>query len=1047
MRPLKLTMQAFGPYATKQEVDFTKLGEKTMFVVSGPTGAGKTTIFDGISFAIYGKASGDDRSGVDLRSQFTQDDTLTEVSLVFELRGKRYLIIRSPQQEKKKARGEGTTTIGSKAELYELKEDENHLLASNVREVDEKIDEIMKIDCHQFRQIMMIPQGEFRKLLVSESKDKEKILQKLFHTEHYKGIEDKLRESAAHLRKQVERSMLERKSYIERIQTTGNEKLEELVQNEHVNVSDLLDELKVVIAEDNSTLTNFAKTISSKEELRKLIETEIHHGNSLLEQMALKEKLFVLKQGLEARQPEIQKILEDIQLAEKAAILSQHEERSKEAARQVVTKEQELQNAQNLMESLTTLLKEKQVLLQEEEGKASIREACRNEIGRLQLLEKDVLSFLTIEQEVKRLHASLEALKENKGKYESRLTKIEEQRENLAKEKEVINEAKLKKAELAVQLSSEERMFERVTTLLTNKKQLIALENQFSTTEDDRHELQEDFAEKNTVLESLLDSWNKGQAALLADKLADDHPCPVCGATDHPNKATIHGDMPTEAQIKEARQAVKKLELDKQKVDLLYYEAKSKFETQMDQVMKLADEVSENLPQQLRSASLEELQEHYEERCQQLNQELMQLEEKIKTAVKVDEQIHIFTTQAQKGKELLTKCTEEFESLYTSYIEKRGDYKRLVESLPVELRNENQYRQQVAVQQQRLKKLETAYQDAQAAVVETTQRLASVEGSLSSLQKVVTELKERQKELQQMFQEKLQELGFSSIIHYSEAKLPEIEMKRLEEKVQSYREELRSVTDRYNDMEANLTNIEKPDLETLNTKLRVVNEEISELQDHRNILYHKVQTNSNIFETIENINKQMASVEEEYKTVGELAEIAAGKNTYRITFERYVLASFLDDIIKAANARLNRMTNGRYQLQRKTERSKGNAQSGLELLAFDQYTGGSRHVKTLSGGESFKASLSLALGLADIVQGYSGGVSMETMFIDEGFGTLDPESLENAIETLIDIQSTGRLVGVISHVPELKERIDARFEVTSTQTGSVVKYYGDTISM
>ncbi|RXJ04067.1 SMC family ATPase [Anaerobacillus alkaliphilus] len=1047
MRPLKLTMQAFGPYATKQEVDFTKLGEKTMFVVSGPTGAGKTTIFDGISFAIYGKASGDDRSGADLRSQFTQDDTLTEVSLVFELRGKRYLIIRSPQQEKRKSRGEGTTTINSKAELYELKEDENQLLASNVREVDEKVDEIMKIDCHQFRQIMMIPQGEFRKLLVSESKDKEKILQKLFHTEHYKGIEDKLRESAAHLRKQVERSMLERKSYIDRIQSQGNEKLGELLQSEHVNIKDLLQELKMVIEEDQGSLTNFASTITSKEELRKLIETEIHHGNSLLEQMELKDQLLELKQKLEARQPDFQKIVEAIQLAEKAAILFQHEERSIEAARQVVTKEQELQNAQNLIESLTTLLKEKQGRLQEEEENASVREAYRQEIGRLQLLEKDILSFLTIEQDVKRLHASLETLKENKGKYESQLTKVEEQQESLGKEKEVINEAKLKKAEVAVQISSEERMLERVTLLLTNKKQLITLENQFSNTEDDRDELEETMTEKNAALESLLDSWNKGQAGLLAQHLGDDHPCPVCGATDHPNKATIHGDMPTEAQIKEARQVVKEVELEKQKIDSLYYEAKSKFETQMDQVIKLADEVSENLPQPLRSASLEELQEHYEDKCQQLNQELKQLEEKIGSALKVDEQIQLLVSQAQKVKELLTKCTDEHESLYTSYIEKRGEYKRLIDTLPEELRNENEYRHQVASQQQRLKKLETAYQEAQTAVAETTRKIASVEGSLSSLQKVVTELKERQKELQQTFQDKLQELGFSSIIDYSEGKLPEIEVKRLAEKVQSYREELRSVTDRYNDLVVRLTNIEKPDLETLNNKLQAVLGEISELQEQRNILYHKVQTNTNIYETIESINKQMASVEEEYKTVGELADIAAGKNTYRITFERFVLASFLDDIIKAANARLNRMTNGRYQLQRKTERSKGNAQSGLELLAFDQYTGGSRHVKTLSGGESFKASLSLALGLADIVQSYSGGVSMETMFIDEGFGTLDPESLENAIETLIDIQSTGRLVGVISHVPELKERIDARFEVASTQSGSVVKYYGDTVSM
>ncbi|WML31631.1 SbcC/MukB-like Walker B domain-containing protein [Neobacillus sp. OS1-32] len=184
----------------------------------------------------------------------------------------------------------------------------------------------------------------------------------------------------------------------------------------------------------------------------------------------------------------------------------------------------------------------------------------------------------------------------------------------------------------------------------------------------------------------------------------------------------------------------------------------------------------------------------------------------------------------------------------------------------------------------------------------------------------------------------------------------------------------------------------------------------------------------------------MKLLEERYKLIGHLYEITKGQNIFRITFERYVLAAFLDDILREANVRLRKMTSGRFQLLRKTDRAKGNAQSGLDLLVFDQYTGQERHVKTLSGGESFKASLSLALGLADVVQNYAGGVSLETMFIDEGFGTLDPESLDQAIEALLDIQNGGRLVGIISHVPELKERIDARLEVIAGQTGSRTEF-------
>lgn len=1047
MRPLKLTMQAFGPYATKQEVDFTKLGEKTMFVISGPTGAGKTTIFDGISFAIYGKASGDDRSGADLRSQFTQDDTLTEVSLLFELRSKRYFIIRSPQQEKKKARGEGMTTINSKAELYELYEGKKHLLAGNVREVDEKVSEIIKLDCHQFRQIMMIPQGEFKKLLISESKDKEKILQKLFHTEHYKGIEERLREKAAQLRKQVERSIVERNSFISRILCEGNDTLQQLKEKDYIHIADLLGELQKVICEDEQVLKEYATTISGKEHERQLVEKNIHFGNTIIEQMELKECLLQQKEELEDRKPSIDKMVEAVQLANKAAIVHQYEDKCVDVSRQLVLKEQELINANTLISNLTTVLKNQQEELLKEEEKATEREHLQQQLAKLQHIEKDVLIFTTIEKEVQQLQKTLEKLKETKVQHEEQLRVIEEQLSTLVKEKEAINEAKLKKSELAIKLTNEERMLERITQLLQKKKQLISLENTFSDTEDDRADLEEDVKEVSEELEALLDAWNKGQAGLLAQSLAEDHPCPVCGSTHHPNKAASHGEMPTEQQLKDVRNKLKGIEEEKQKVDALYFEAKSKFEAHMDQVIKLADDVSIHMPHQYRSFALEDLEEHYERQCTMLKAEVKELEEQVKNLSSIEIAIEELTRKVAAEKQQLAKCIEDHESVYTSYVEKRRDHSRLIETLPSDLRDEKAFVREMKNTQDRLFTLEKALQMVQQAVLKTTKEMAAVEGSISSIQKGVTELKERQKEFQQMFRDKLTELGFASIEHYSRVKLPEIEVRKLEATIQAYREEFRSVTDRYLDLVTRLEEVKKPDMTQLNEKLRAINEELTLLQEKRNIIYHKVKTNNNVFETVTAISKEMATVEAEYKTVGELADIASGKNTYRITFERFVLAAFLDDILVAANARLSRMTNGRYQLERKTERSKGTAQSGLELLAFDQYTGASRHVKTLSGGESFKASLALALGLADIVQSYSGGVSMETMFIDEGFGTLDPESLENAIETLIDIQSTGRLVGIISHVPELKERIDARFEVTATQVGSVVSYYGDTVSM
>ncbi|MGW9607363.1 SbcC/MukB-like Walker B domain-containing protein, partial [Heyndrickxia sporothermodurans] len=314
---------------------------------------------------------------------------------------------------------------------------------------------------------------------------------------------------------------------------------------------------------------------------------------------------------------------------------------------------------------------------------------------------------------------------------------------------------------------------------------------------------------------------------------------------------------------------------------------------------------------------------------------------------------------------------------------------------------------------------------------------ASNEKLLDLLTKSEGTLKEERKKFINM----LSEEGFSGYQQFSQAKRERETIKQLEQQVQNYREEFRSVSDRYQEIEELLKNVEKPQIDRLKQQFIELENDLQDLSSTHSTVLMKIHHNEEIARKVAKINHTIKESEEKYKVIGHLSDISKGQNTYRITFERYVLAAFLDDILQVANTRLTRMTSGRYHLLRKTDRSKGNVQSGLELLIFDQYTGQERHVKTLSGGESFKASLALALGLADVVQQHSGGVSLETMFIDEGFGTLDPESLDQAIESLMDIQNSGRLVGIISHVPELKERIDARLEVYSSQNGSKTEFH------
>jgi exonuclease SbcC len=364
----------------------------------------------------------------------------------------------------------------------------------------------------------------------------------------------------------------------------------------------------------------------------------------------------------------------------------------------------------------------------------------------------------------------------------------------------------------------------------------------------------------------------------------------------------------------------------------------------------------------------------------------------------------------------------------------------MMKVIPENLRTQAVFEEALATSKKRhemlVKRLEKAQQRLQAVKEKRSAETARFQDAVKHHSSKEEELKAEK----EIFVTKLAEQGFENYTLYHTSKKTENEIRMIEGEIRSYREELRSVSDRLKELTELLQDVKTPDVEGLKALVEKLALEIVELTNQRTDLFVKRRDNLEIYNNVERINEQMKVLEERYKLIGHLHEIAKGQNTYRITFERYVLAAFLDDILREANVRLRKMTAGRFELLRKTDRSKGNVQSGLELLVFDQYTGQERHVKTLSGGESFKASLSLALGLADVVQNYAGGVSLETMFIDEGFGTLDPESLDQAIEALMDIQSSGRLVGIISHVPELKERIDIRLEVIAGQTGSRTEF-------
>ncbi|TCN27400.1 AAA family ATPase [Mesobacillus foraminis] len=1041
MKPLKLTLQAFGPYAESETIDFTTLENRTMFVVSGKTGSGKTTIFDGISYAIYGKASGEDRNGPDLRSQFARDELLTEVSLDFSLRNKTYRITRSPQQEKKKERGDGFTTVGAKAELYLLNDGSSQLLAANVRDVDEKIKEIMIIDSNQFRQILMIPQGEFRKLLTSDSKDKEVILQRLFHTEIYKRIEERLKVEATELKKLVEAQADERNSALKKVHAFGNEELQTYLESGNMNDALMVPLIKAGIAAMEEELESLNVGRNRLQHQRDQLQQKLFEAETIIKQMKALEELTQKKAALEQQKEYFNEKEREARLANKAALLASQEE----LCHRLKQDSDQLQARISVMSDRIEALKQKQILCEEELNRQTGREQERKEaadaINHLEHIKEDVKAYAGLQMETGKLHQYLENVKRQKQLYDTETIKLEENLKNLHSEKEEIEKVQFQSVEVERNLEKLQAELDKLSKYRSQLGRIKQASDHFEKKKALYEKAEERLQDGKALVRELEQTWLHSQAAVLASTLTADEACPVCGSEHHPKPASGNeGQFPTQEDLKIAREQAGQLEKEKGKADKDYIESSTSLKALRETGRELLDEL-----QNIRPGFEEEQLDAAIDSVKGDQNRLLELQAALAAKVKrlghVKEEITKADLKRISHLEKIKKLEEDFQNITIQYTEKKTTLSRMTDSIPENLRSWDAFEQQLQFARRRVDKLAEELEKAQKLYQDAKELLDAENTRVEEADKRMKEIKDKLAEERESFRASMIHQGFENYPQYNQAKRTDAEIEDLENSVSRYREELRSVSDREEEYSRILKDIQKPDLVSLKSSLADLDTKLSQLTEEYQNIYIQKRENENIISTVERINESIKTLEERYLLIGHLYEVSKGQNTHRITFERYVLGAFLDDILREANGRLAKMTSGRYRLLRKTDRSKGNAQSGLELLVFDQYTGQERHVKTLSGGESFKAALSLALGLADVVQSYAGGVSLETMFIDEGFGTLDPESLDQAIETLIDIQSSGRLVGIISHVPELKERIDVRLEVTATQSGSKTKFH------
>ncbi|MBC1970474.1 AAA family ATPase [Listeria marthii] len=1018
MRPIKLTMQAFGAYAKKEVIDFEKLGTEQIFVISGKTGAGKSTIFDAISFAIFGKANTFDRESFSMRSHFATDKEVTEVTLVFRLKDKIYQISRIPQQEIAKQRGNGTTTSPQKAELYELIGDEMKLLASSVRDVNTKMEELIQLNVDQFRQILMIPQGEFRELLVSDSKEKEVILQRLAHTVYYEKVENLLWEK----QKEAEILVVEaRKKVAElaELSLPGVEVAGKTTSEISVLQTEAMQREQAILVELETELSVIRKQTSEAVEKVTLAKEQLLDWQNLDAYTAEVAKLETEKDFYQAIEVRIEAAKRASNLRSQDALCIRLKEQLEAAEK---NEKQAALEVERVASQFSHAKKQKETLAEKE----AELEANKRTLFQLEEMEPKIIELEAVTIQKRRAELDWKEATNHLEKVVGSEQEIIAEMQMMEAKLAEVNQAELANLEAINERTTIETSIEKNQELVNKRVKMAGWDKQKQVEEQTLAELLTEKTEIETTIKREELKRQQEQAATLALHLHDGDACPVCGSVSHPELAKFGESANLEtlevasAKLNEKQQAIHSAE-----------KSISQFEWQLNEWAEIAD------------VNLAEVEQTLAENIQQAKNLTAQIETlQAKVAQKETIQATLETLKIKQNKAEIEKnnIAVQVENLHQQVQLAAGKLNYLEQSIPADLRDKavfehkkNELNTSIQTHIEQAERVDAAFRQAEKA---TTQ----LESTLESAQKTILSAQEALQEQREIFKTAMKQNDFSSYDAYKQALMSAEELKSQEEQLADFERKRHLAISRQADLSEKLKDKQKPNIEQLEFVMREKQQQLGQSEENTIKQREFVTKRKELIENYQNSIQSVEKAEANYADIGLLADAARGKNARRLTFERYILAMFLDTIIHRANHRLSKMTSGRFELQRKMEKAKGNVQSGLELEVFDEYTGLTRHVKTLSGGESFKTSLALALSLAEVVQEMAGGISLETMFIDEGFGTLDPESLEAAVECLLETQENGRLVGIISHVPELKERISARLEVTATNHGSTTKF-------
>ncbi|WP_214630458.1 AAA family ATPase [Paenibacillus agaridevorans] len=1031
MRPLKLTMTAFGPYRDAETVDFAELGERRLFVISGNTGAGKTTIFDAITFAIYGTASGEDRADPRmLRSHFADDETHTSVELDFQSGGRCYRVFRQMKHRK----GGNRSETGEKTELYVV-EGETAVPAVDrfiTTEVNARLLAVIGLTKEQFSQIVMLPQGEFRKLLTSDTDNKEDILRRIFRTELFERLEGRFqaryrelsdglkdaRATTAAVMRQAEEALPQRE----------DSPLAATFRQENYNAVQVREALQGEAAhyEDTAAAAGRRKleTASALDALQDSLRARLSL-NAKHEELAAKR---TQRQTLAARQGEIEGLERELALAAKADGLTPYAEQAANATKLLKLRYEGLR----LRSEQLAAAESEQLLAAASHDAEANKEPQRREVE----LELHRLSELT--SVVESLAAQREALAELKRREMDSQSKLAAAAQSIAASKQSRQRTALEQQECEAAAAALPEKAEALAGLERQGKgvkRLLELSAEIGRWMELEREGERALSAAKSGVSELERRWIEGQAGLLAKHLHDGDACPVCGSVTHPQKAGMHEEMPSKEELEGAKETLAAVQRELMTSKAQAAAATGNWQAELDELAELLPPLPPEEQNGQRIEKLRLVQGELRQAWKSCKEELDALKEKSGRLESLRSAISKSDKELETLERELDRLRAETQSLALENAGKETAYAKELERVPEQWREKNALRTRQAERQSLLAELNRSWQVAQQRLQAAAANLAAAKAHAEQATEQAAEAELSEKESRQRLYSELAKAGFLSAEDYAGAVRTQAEQERLKQETERYRTAVLAAAEAVAALESELSGTEWQSPEDLQGAILTTRGKHEELLGEEQSSLRFAAEAARLAASVDRAARQAGEMEEKLERVLDIYGMMKGDNSLKMSFERYILIEYLEQIVAMANVRLHELSGGQFQLQRSDRLETRGKQSGLGLDVYDAYTGQNRDVKSLSGGEKFNASLCLALGMTDVIQSHQGGVSIDMMLIDEGFGSLDEESLHKAIAALVDLQKAGRMIGVISHVQELKEAFPACLEVNKTKEG------------